>query len=145
VLTPWPEADQSNLRTITLNDEYFRDLAAGRVRTRLERIAFLSLMVLYPFLGFLWSPQKRVLNRIGFESHALSSMSTYAGFVIGFSCAVFLVIFEFGAKTLSIELLVSAIAFITDAAMRFHRLLLGEDTVPPGFFEWLLRRKTTYE
>lgn len=145
VLTPWPEADQSNPRTITLDDDYFRELAAGRARTRLERIAFLALMVVYPFLGFLWSPQKRVLNRIGFESHALSSMSTYAGFVIGFSCAVFLVVFEFGSKTVSIELLLSAIAFMTDAAMRFHRLLLGEDPVPPGFFEWLLRRKKTYE
>jgi hypothetical protein len=63
-------------------------------------------VIFYPFLGFLWSPQKRVLNRIGFEAHAISSVSTYTGFLIGFFCAVFLVIFGFGAMMFPIPLLI---------------------------------------
>jgi hypothetical protein len=145
VLTPWPKNDQSITRPIVLDEDYFRGTVEGRRRSRLESAAFKALVVLYPFLGFLWSPQKRWLNRIGFESHAISSLSTYTGFVIGFLCAVFLVIFEFGAKTLPVPLLVGTVMFMVDAVARFDRLLVGKDQIPPGFFEWLLRRKDTYE
>ena len=72
-------------------------------------------------------------------------MSTYTGFLIGFSCGVFLVIFEFGAKTLALPLLFGAALFMADAVVRFDRLLAGKDQIPPGFYEWLVRRKDIYE
>ena len=120
-------------------------MAAERRRAQQESFAFKALLVFYPLLGFLWSPQKRVLNRIGFESRAISSLSVYVGFLIGFLCAVFLVIFEFGAKTVPIPLALGMVLFMVDAVMRFGRLLAGEDPVPPGFYEWLVRRKDIYE
>jgi hypothetical protein len=37
------------------------------------------------------------------------------------------------------------VAFTIDAVIRFDRLLAGKDPIPPGFYEWLVRRKNTYE
>jgi hypothetical protein len=145
VLSPWPKNDQSVTRSIVLDADYFQEIMARRRRARLENVAFKALVVLYPFLGFLWSPQKRALNRIGFESHSISSMSAYTGFVIGFSFGVFLVIFEFGTKSFSATLAMGMVAFMVDAVARFDRLLAGKDQIPPGFFEWLVRRKGSYE
>jgi hypothetical protein len=145
VLTSWPKNDESITRTIVLNEDYFQELVVERRRVRLESMTFKALVIFYPFLGFLWSPQKRVLNRIGFESHSISSMSTYTGFLIGFSCGVFLMIFEFGAKMLSPALLVGMVLLTVDAIVRFDRLLAGKDHIPPGFYEWLVRWKNTYE
>jgi hypothetical protein len=145
VLTPWPKNDESITRPIMLDADYFQELVVERRRVRLESMTFKALVIFYPFLGFLWSPQKRVLNRIGFESHAISSMSTYTGFLIGFSCGVFLVICEFGAKMFSTALLVGMVLFTVDAIVRFDRLLAGKDNIPPGFYEWLVRWKNTYE
>lgn len=145
VLTPWPKNDGAMTRTIILDEEYLSQIAADRMRTRRESLAFKALVIFYPFLGFLWSPQKRCLNRVGFESHAISSLSTYTGFLTGFCCAVFLVIFEFGAKTFSVALAGGAVLFMVDAVARFDRLLRQLDQIPPGFYEWLLRRKGSHE
>jgi hypothetical protein len=145
LLAPWPRHDESITRTIALDSEFFEAVMAVPRRARLEAAAFKALVVFYPFLGLLWSPQKRVLNRIGFESHAASSLSIYTGFLVGFSCAVFLVIFEFGAKSMPLTLLAGAALFMTDAVARFHRFLQGRDPIPPGFYEWLLRPKDKYE
>jgi hypothetical protein len=145
VLTPWPKNDEAMTSTIILDEDYFRRLAADRSRARCESVAFKALVIFYPVLGFLWSPQKRVLNRIGFEAHAISSVSTYAGFLIGFSCAVFLVIFGFGAMMFPIPLLIGTVAFLVDAVARFDRLLASKDQIPPGFYEWLFHRKDSYE
>jgi Circularly permutated YpsA SLOG family len=145
VLAPWPRNDSSITRPVALDEEYFHEIAAQRRRAWRESLAFKALVIFYPFLGFLWSPQKRGLNRIGFESHAISSISVYTGFLIGFSCAVFLVVFEFGAKTLPVSLLAGMILFMVDAVARFDRLLANEDPIPPGFYEWLIGRKRTYD
>ena len=59
VLTPWPKNDHSITRPILLDEDYFQDVMAGRRRSRLESAAFKALVIFYPFLGFLWSPQKR--------------------------------------------------------------------------------------
>ena len=74
VLTPWPKNDESITRPIMLTADYFEELVVEQRRARLESLAFKALVIFYPFLGFLWSPQKRVLNRIGFESHSISSL-----------------------------------------------------------------------
>jgi hypothetical protein len=145
VLTAWPKADESRTRDIALTEEYFEVLLAHRRRTFWENVAFKLLVPFYPVLGFLWSPQKRVLNRIGFEAHSISSLSIYSGFITGFCCAVFLVIFEWGTKSFSLWLLAGAVVFMLDTAMRFHRFLGGADPMPPGFLEWLLRPKYSYE
>jgi hypothetical protein len=145
VLSPWPKSDESVTRSINLNDAYFRDLAEDRQRARRESVAFKVLAPFYPFLGFLWSPQKRTLNQVGFESHAISSLSIYVGFLIGFVCGVFLVVLSFGAGLFPGTLFVGMVAFTIDAVARFNRFLGGKDPIPPGFYEWLLRPKDTYE
>jgi hypothetical protein len=58
---------------------------------------------------------------------------------------VFLVIFEFGVKMLSASLLFGMVIFMADAIARFHRLLVGNDPIPPGFLEWLVHRMDRYE
>jgi hypothetical protein len=145
VLTPWPAADGGTTKAVFLDAEFFQRQIAEQKRSRRERLAFLALAGLYPFLGFLWASPKRYLNRLGFEAHLLSSISAYVAFLIGFLCAVFLVIFEFGAKALSLVLLLGAAVFLADAVARFHRLLRDNDPIPPGFLEWLIRPRERYE
>ncbi len=145
VLTPWPKNDEAITREIVLNEQYLLERADERRRRRREDLAMKALVIFYPFLGFLWSPQKRVLNRIGFESHEMSGYSIYAGFAIGFLCGVFLAILALGAGTFQVSLLAGMVVFMVDAAIRFHRRLAAKDSIPPGFYEWLARRKDRYE
>lgn len=141
VLTPWPSEHSTLTRTLFLDDDYFLAVMADRTRSAVDQIVFRALAIFYPFLGFLWSSQKRWLNRIGFESHAISSFSIFTGFLIGFCCGVFLVILEFGAKTMSWTLAAGFVGLMVDSAARYHRLLENQDQIPPGLFEWAFPRR----
>lgn len=141
VLAPWPKNDEAATREIVLNAEYFRQLTADRHRDLLENAAFKLLVAFYPFLGYLWSPQKRTLIRIGFEPQSISSVSIYVGFMVALVSGALQVILMFGAKSFSPDLMMIALIFGIDAMGRYNRLLMGRDAIPPGFYEWLLRRR----
>lgn len=145
VLMPWPANDLAITRQVHLDNEYFQALLAEKRRRGWESAVFKALVIFYPFLGFLWSRPKRFLNQIGFEAHAMSGISTYTGFLIGLVCAVFLVIYEFGSKTISLPLVLGMLLFMIDAIARFDRLLEQRDEVPPGFYEWLICPKEKFE
>lgn len=141
VLTPWPQNDEAATRKIILDEDYFLQLKADRIRNLRDNVAFKLLVLLYPFLGFLWSPQKRMLSRIGFEPQAISSISIYVGFMVALLSGAFQVVFLFGANMFSATLTSIALIFVVDALARYNRLLIARDQIPPGFYEWLLKRK----
>ena len=102
-------------------------------------------VLFYPLLGFLWVRQKRWLRHLGFEAHAISSLSIYVGFMMSVLCGVFLGILGIGSGALAGPLLIGAIVFLVDVVMRYDRFLAGRDPIPPGFYEWLLRRRDVFE
>lgn len=140
VLTPWPQNDEAATRKVILDEDYFLQLKADRLRDQRDNVAFKVLALFYPFLGFLWSPQKRVLSRIGFEPQAISSISIYVGFMVALLSGAFQVVFLFGAHMFSPTLTSIALIFVVDALARYNRLLIARDQIPPGFYEWLLKQ-----
>jgi len=133
---------------IHYNEDYVaeRDQAANREK----RYGHLhpALFVFYPFLGFCWTGFKeRVLAAIGFDPVEITEASVMFAFAFFMLEGVFVFYFRagflgmlFGRSLLF--LLDWLLMFIVplDCAMRFGRLIF-HDSVPPGFMEWLFRRR----
>lgn len=83
VLRLWPE---SHLESATFCYTYDAQAVAERdgVRRSGQRDEWvrLSLLPLYPFLGFLWSGAKKKLMRFGFAPHSVTGASIFLGFCV---------------------------------------------------------------
>jgi hypothetical protein len=172
ILKPWPAEHldaAKNFFTYDAESIAERDGAHREgVKTEGVRIA---LTPFYPFLGLLWSGTQRRLERIGFVSRSLTSISIYATFALCFaqmSCAAVLInssirsgklalggiirLFA-GSDTISVAALsipamwldvLLLLALITDVLVRYS-FYLREDQWCGGFLEWLVRRAPKVE
>ena len=137
VLAPWPGAEQPG-RTIDFDEDYVDHLVGSRKRAGRELWLYSLIIPFYPVLGFCWTAQKRYLRRIGFEVKSLSGLSNMVGFCLGLMSWIFFILS--GLWTLVI---IGLVLFI-DSAVRFSRSLRGDDSIPPGFYEWLFHPKRQY-
>ena len=138
VLAPWPAAEQPG-RAMVFDEDYVDHLVGWRKQKHLESYLYPLLIPFYPVLGFCWSAQKRYLRRIGFEVKSLSGLSNMAGFCLGLMGWIFFVLFQLW------PLVIVGLVFFIDSAVRFSRSLRDDDSLPPGFFEWLFHPKRQYD
>jgi hypothetical protein len=138
VLAPWPAAEQPG-HSMVFDEDYVDHLVEWRKQRRLESCLYHLLFPFYPVLGFSWSAQKRSLRRMGFEVKSLSGLANMAGFCLGLMSWVFFVLSGLWI------LVIIGLAFFIDSAVRFSRSLRNDDSLPPGFYEWLFRPKRQYD
>ena len=167
ILRPWPAEHldaAKNFLTYDAESIAERD-GAHREGVKSEGVR-IALTPFYPFLGFLWSGVQRRLERIGFVSRSLTSISIYATFALCFaqmSCAAVLLnssirsgklalggiirLFA-GSDTISVAALsvqtmwldvFLLLALIADVLVRYSAYL-REDQWCGGFLEWIVRR-----
>jgi hypothetical protein len=148
-LVPWTPADQHLVgRTIDYNAEYVarRDGAAPRIRARNRVTGFLRWVS--PLIGFLPGRTKARLELThGVDPVATTRQSVFLEFLVTLgalamsSIGQMIVAHEGHDAGISVKLFVGiGIVAGLDAAMRYDRIL-GEERPPPGFYEWLVKRR----
>jgi len=167
VLRPWPEGhiDAAALfHTYDAEAVAERDLAHRSGQQ--EELARLSLLPLYPFLGFLWSGPQRKLIRFGFLPQSITGASIFTGFCVmllqGAFTAVMVNIsartgklmlggmirafagqdhFHIGPIGIPVALLdcLLLLALLADVPVRYS-LYLKEEEWAGGFLEWMVPR-----
>ena len=168
VLEPWPaDFAEPQREFLTYDEETVAHRDAAIRRAQASGAVRHVLLLLYPFLGFLWSSPKDKLARLGFEPRSITSASVlltfalllpelvFAGIVLWVSTlkgqpafAGFLRLLwgspdiRISGLTLPfwpVEFLVVA-AVTADFLMRFSKMITHTDEAPYGFLEWLKRR-----
>lgn len=144
VLSPWTEGEGGSAQAIFFDADYVAHVAGDRHRELRNHLLFYILIVFYPVLGYLWTGPKRFLNRIGFEARGMSGVSNLLSFGLALLASALAAIYLRAGMVLWPCVLLAPILFL-DCVIRYSRGLQGEDTIPPGFMEWLFRRKQRYE
>ena len=167
VLRPWP---QSHIESATFFRTYDAQAVAERDSTRRsgqrEELVRLSLLPLYPFLGFLWSGAQKKLIRFGFAPQSITGASIFMGFCLMLLQFTFVAVmvnasarlgklmlggmirafagqdhFHAGPIVIPVALLdcLLLLSFLVDVPVRYS-LYLKEEDWAGGFLEWLLPR-----
>ena len=145
-LSPWSDPKEIASSEIFYDEDYVKE------RDRDRRIDFVSdtlrpfLIPLYAIVGFAPAMWKAHLEReYGVDARVATRYSVWLEGLTTFSCMVFLCIGVFiavgGADVLPRGLLaLSILVLAPDTVMRIDSLL-REHRWPPGFYEWLIRRR----
>ena len=167
VLRPWPEGHIDGAPIFhTYDAQAVADRDSTRRSGQRDELVRLSLMPLYPFLGFLWSGAQRKLIRFGFVPQSLTGVSIFTGFSLillqGAFAAVMLNVtarvgnlmlggmiraiagqdhFHIGPIDIPVALLDSLLLFalLADVPVRYS-LHLREEEWAGGFLEWMVPR-----
>jgi hypothetical protein len=165
VLSPWPE---SHIESATFCYTYDAQAVAERDEShrsgQCDELLRLSLLPLYPFLGFIWSGAQRKLIRFGFAPQSLTAASIFTGFSLillqGAFTAVMINVsaragnlmlggmirafagqdhFHFGPISIPVALLDSLLllAFLADVPVRYSKHLREQEWAG-GFLEWMV-------
>ena len=164
-LRPWPE---SHIESATFCYNYDAQAVAERDSSRRsgqrDELVRLSLLPLYPFLGFLWAGAQKKLIRFGFAPQSLTGASIFTGFSLILLQGVFTAVmihvsaraenlmlggmirafagqdhFHIGPISLPVALLDSLLllAFLADVPARYS-LHLRDAEWAGGFLEWIV-------
>lgn len=137
-LMPWQPADHEITGPeIEYNADYvaLRDHALGMGR-RNGRIVLL-LRPLAPFIGFLPARTKaRLEATYGLDPVSATFQSVFFEWLVVLAA---LVLSSVGGRSAD-ALIVIAIVAAIDGVVRWDRII-GEERPPPGFYEWLIRRR----
>ena len=167
VLKPWPPGRESNPNQFfDYNLEAVTERESGRRAELADTLIWVSLLPVYPFLGWLWSRGQERLIRFGFIPRTLTGVSIFATFCLLFTQLVMISVMINGSarsgKMMIGGILVALsghnfiplgplnfpvglldatllLAFVVDAAMRYTHYL-RETEWTGGFLEWLLSR-----
>lgn len=167
VLKPWVEGEFDSAaifhtydaETVAQRDSSRRSEAQGEVLR-----AFL--LLLYPFLGLLWSRTQQRLPRLGFVPRTITSISIFTVFCLFFAQGVFLLIslqtsarsgvvviggmirqfsgrdhLQIGSVGIPLNIfdIVISVAMLLDVIVRYAKYLQDDDW-SGGFLEWIFRR-----
>ena len=167
VLHPWPPGKESNPNQFfDYNAEAVAERDAGRLAETSDAVIWTLLLLVYPFLGLLWSRMQERLVRFGFIPRTLTGVSIFATFCLLFTQLVMISVMINGSAR-SGKMMIGGIivaltghnniplgpldfplglvdaalllAMIVDAAMRYTHYL-RESEWTGGFLEWLFSK-----
>ena len=164
LLKPWADG----LDGATIFQNYDAEAVAERDSSRRgekrNEVAWAFLVLLYPFLGLLWSPMQRRLNRIGFVPRSITSISIFTVFCLIFAQGVFVAMslqasarsgvlviggmirefspvshLQIGPVGIPLQIFdaLSVVAMLADFGVRYTTYLRDDEWVG-GFLEWMV-------
>jgi hypothetical protein len=167
-LKPWPEGEHTGSRQFhTYDAEVVAERESGHRTGIRDEVIRCYLLLLYPFLGLLWSGLQHRLNRFGIVARSITGISIFTVFGLAFGQAVFAVITLSASMRLG-KLMVGGIiramasedslhlgfvslpimpldallflALVADVLIRYSNYLRDSDWVG-GFLEWAVPRR----
>jgi hypothetical protein len=167
VLRPWPDTPMESAPFFQTYDAHaVAERDSSRRSGQRDELVRLSLLPLFPFLGFLWSGAQRKLIRFGFVPQSLTGASIFTGFCLVILQGAFAAIminvsaragnlmlggmirafagqdyFHIGPIGIPVTLVDSLLllAFLADVPARYSRYLRDEEWAG-GFLEWIVPR-----
>jgi hypothetical protein len=168
VLKPWPEGQHTGSRLFHTYDAEAVAEREGNHRTGIrDDVIRCYLLLLYPFLGLLWSGMQNRLNRFGIVARSITGVSIFTVFGLAFGQAIFAVVtmsaslrlgkivtggmlrvladgdcYQIGPVSIPIMPLDALlfVALVADVLIRYSNYLRDDDWTG-GFLEWAVPRR----
>lgn len=167
LLRRWPEGQSTTTKLFHAYDvDAVRERESHQRGEHFDELVRAFLLILYPFLGLLWSGTQRRLRRFGFVPHLISGVSAFLVFCLAFGQGVFAVVMmnasmrsgkmmiggliramtpgdylhlgQISIPVAALDVLLT-IALLADVAIRYSNYL-RDDQWAGGFLEWIVPR-----